>query len=125
MSAIMAFVHDKQGAHFDLRTAELGTVRMDCLDAPTVCQAPNLKSGDLVEVQLQQVGLSGRDWLLAASRDGTSIADLSSQQRRYQRYKVLLGWMSLLTMALSAVLAWAGPYRFPDQEQGDRLTFWP
>lgn len=123
MSASMEVVHSKRGDSTQLLFRGRDSVWVDCFDARSVCQAPRLRRDDRWDVLVQRVGLFDSAWLLEAARNGTPVADRAVQARAYQRHKALLGWLSLFAAALSALLVWAGPYRSPDPDQGDLLTW--
>jgi hypothetical protein len=129
--AVVKVVHARGVPRLSLDTDDFGSVSLDCFATPALCQSPQLRpqlrprlrSGEPVRVWLQWTGLAHSAWLVKAEVDGVIVADPASQDQAYRKHKWVLGGVSLLACAFTALLMWAGPFRSAS-ESPPSSNFW-
>lgn len=76
-------------------TPRFGELRVNCSDAPELCQAPVPPHGAPMQVWLQDTGPLMNAWVVAAEFDGLPLVSEASQRPRYRRAKLVWGLCAL------------------------------
>jgi hypothetical protein len=100
-----------------LQTPAFGEVRVQCIEAPKLCELPIPRKGALLRVWLQDVGLLGGRWIVAAEFDGETVASQESQAPVFRTAKVMWGLGSLIGLGIAFILWHFAPFKALDPRE--------
>lgn len=100
-----------------LQTPAFGEIRVQCIDAPTLCELPIRRQGAPLHVWLQDTGLLGGRWIVAAEFDGRKVASEDSQAPAFRTAKFIWGLVSVIGLGIAFVLWYFAPFTVLDARE--------
>ncbi|MEK8034928.1 hypothetical protein AACH06_29280 [Ideonella sp. DXS29W] len=94
-----------------LQTAKLGEVRVECSNAPQLCNAKVCPPRVSVKVWLQTPGPLHWPWVVAAEREGSTIITPEMQAPIYRKAKFVWAIGTLAAVLIGFMLWYAAPYK--------------